>query len=219
MTKGKIIGLAVAVVLVVATVITALLLIGNDKNTSSEDEESSNIKSTKSTTIVTTAMTEAKTTKVTEASTTAVSSNTNSKIFSKDGLSITLTDAFVDLTGTIPNFTSVYQNNEGMVIFALKENFGTMSQLGINENSTVKDYGELVIKNNGLASQGVTFSQDDDFSGFTYVKNLNGVNYAYTALTFKSNDAFWLVQFAIDASKVNIFGSEFEKYAKSIVFY
>lgn len=67
------------------------------------------------------------------------------KTFTNQGLSITLTNKFYEKQHI--SVTSYYESNQ-MIVLVIKENFSQLSQLGVNKNSTIEQYLNLVIRAN-----------------------------------------------------------------------
>lgn len=228
MGKGKIIGLIIGVVVLIGITISVLLLLSTRSDNESDDD-SSKVKKPKATTISTTSQTSIETTAgttetttgATETTPTATDSTTsniptgNDKIFSKSGLSITLTDDFVEKT--LMSQTSYYESLTSIVT-TLKEPFENLEAIGLSKDSTLKEYAQEVIKTNGFDKSGTTIQEGGGFTGFEYTSDVSGVTVNYVAVVFKSNDAFWLVQFACQEDNYAQFSPIFNKWAKSIVF-
>ena len=99
-----------------------------------------------------------------------------------------------------------------MVLF-LKEPFALMSGL---ENYTLTQYANLVIQNNNVSA---TVMTEDGLTGFEYNATPDGTHtYQYDCFVFKTDDAFWLVQFAVKESKAERMDQTIEDWAASIEF-
>ena len=83
------------------------------------------------------------------------------------------------------------------------------------ESLSVEDYAKAVTTNNQKDSE---IKTEDVLTYFTYTSNLNGKTYFYIATMYKSNDAFWLFNFACDSSNQEKFESTFKTWAKSVSF-
>lgn len=129
------------------------------------------------------------------------------KAFSKEGMTITLTDAFTEQE--IITQTAYYVSNEAIVT-ALKED-GT--SLG---NRTVADYAKLVCTVNKLTSSEVVAK--DGYAEFTYEKDVSGKSYYYYARCFKNGTDFWLIQFACETKNQSRYTPIFDKWASSVTF-
>jgi len=134
------------------------------------------------------------------------------KAFSSDGMTITLTDEFRKTD--IENYTVAY-DSKNVAVFALKEAFSLADGF---EDYTVKQYADLVVKNNKLDSAKVKTNGGLTFFEYTYTNPETNDEYRYFSYVYKSNDAFWLVQFATLNKNSDTFVQEIEKWAKSVEF-
>ena len=132
--------------------------------------------------------------------------------FSSGGMQITLTSEFeeTDMAG----FTVCYDSRTAAV-FALKESFTLMPGFG---DYTLTEYGQLVLDANGFDST-VKLQTTDGLTWFDYVAEGNdGNDYYYFCVVYKSNDAFWLVQFTTPDGKAETMTDTFVQWAKSVTF-
>lgn len=105
------------------------------------------------------------------------------KVFTCDGLSITLTDLFREKNSQM-GFDGYYVSEFcGVMVkiepFSLKEGF---------ENETLTEYIENVIENNGQDAV------PEEKDGLVYYRYYNGGNAGWN-FAYKGSDAFYLVQF------------------------
>lgn len=135
------------------------------------------------------------------------------KDFSKAGMTITLTNKFVEKD--LVTQTAYYESTDAIVT-ALREGFDIFQQSGIDSNITVKQYAELCITVNNLS--GVTADENEKYAHFSYEKQVNGQDFSYEAYCFRTDDAFWLIQFACHTKNLSKMTSVFEKYANSVKF-
>lgn len=135
------------------------------------------------------------------------------KQFTVDNMQITLTSEFE--TETYEGFNGVFVSSTE-VVFALKEEFDLLEGF---EDYTLKQYGELVIENNGLTGS-TELKEIDGLLCFDYENknNVDNITYYYFATVFKSNDAFWLIQFAVPAENSEDSLPQFIEWAKTIAF-
>ncbi len=124
----------------------------------------------------------------------------------------TLTTAFQEKD--VLSQTVCYESRSEIVT-ALKESFSLMPGFG---RYTIEDYTNLILKNNKLFS--TTYTRDGkDYMFFTYEKTVNDKQIYYVATTHKSSDAFWLIQFACNASEKTERVTKFLAYADTITFF
>jgi len=138
--------------------------------------------------------------------------NTKPKDFSYNGMNITLTDEFVKTD--IENYTIAY-GSKNVAIVALKEAFTLVDGF---QDYTLEQYGNLVLQNNNLSSSKI--KNIEGLVGFEYeFTNPNTKEiYKYFSFVYKSNDAFWLVQFATLTEDVDEYSSRIIEWAKTISF-
>lgn len=134
--------------------------------------------------------------------------------FTNSGMTITLTDDFIkqDMDG----FDACY-GAEDVAVFAFKEPFDTLGAESAEEVAayTSADYGELFISANTFSALGGVQTKD----GLTYVEyTADGVDYFYRAYIYKTDDAFWVVQFAVDEADKAEYADDFVTWANSVSF-
>ena len=132
------------------------------------------------------------------------------KVFTRAGLWIILTDEFVEKEYI--SQTVCYESPK-VAVYALKEEFTMLPGLS---GWTLKQYAEQTLDVNGLDS-GYFFSEKD-YIYFEYEKQVHGNEYTYYATCHKSEDAFWLIQFACFTKNYEDMKKDIVKYADSIDF-
>ena len=133
------------------------------------------------------------------------------QVFSAEGMSITLTDDFRETS--YESFTACYESRK-IAVFALKESFSLMTGL---EDYTLRQYAELVAKNNGIAKSDL--KTDGDLIYFVRdAVNVDGVEYHYISYLYRGPDAFWLIQFATKEKDIGEYRDDIHTYARSVVF-
>ena len=134
------------------------------------------------------------------------------KTFSNEGMTITLTSDF--RKSDIQNYTVVYDSRD-VAVFALKEEFSLVEGF---ENYTLEEYAKLVLEANGL--ENTKLSQDANTISFIYNRVNPNTNdtYSYFNYVYKTDDAFWLVQFATLKENVDKQSQNISNWAKSIQF-
>ena len=137
---------------------------------------------------------------------------TTPKQFTVDNMQITLTSEFE--TESYQGLDEVFVSNTAIVL-VLKEEFALLEGL---EDYTLQQYGELVIENNGLTGT----SELEEIEGLLYFdyenNNIDNITNYYFATIFKSDDAFWLIQFAVPAEEAESSLPQFIEWAKTITF-
>lgn len=133
------------------------------------------------------------------------------RVFSKDGVSITLTSRFDELEqeGAVAVYSS---RNEAVLI--QKWEFHTLSNWEITKDSTPTDYANAVIQANNFTES--TVEERDGIVCFTYTAKSGLKTYTYFATAHKSEDAFWLIRFSTSDDKFEEKQDTFLAYAKSV---
>lgn len=132
--------------------------------------------------------------------------NSTEKVFSKSGLSITLTEDFRE--EDYLSFTATYESKNVLVI-ALKEEY-----VLFEDKISLEEYAQLVIDVNQIDAD---VKKTDGLINFSYIAQANGKNYKYFAVVYEGSDAFWMVQFACENEKYDELESTILQYAKSVV--
>ena len=128
------------------------------------------------------------------------------KTFEKAGLTITLTDEFVDQASQL-GFDAYYVTDFcGVVV--LKEEFSMKE--GMAEES-LEEYVNNVIKNNGHTD--ITAQYKDGL--WFYEHSSSGGNFV-RSYSYKGSDAFYIVQFICRASDAETLGDTFYLWAQSV---
>ena len=139
------------------------------------------------------------------------SKNPEPKEFSSSGMSITLTDEFSE--ADIADYTVTY-DSRNIAVFALKEEFSLVEGL---QDYTLEEYGDLIIQSNGLSSKVKNY---DGLTGFEreYTNPDTLDTYKYFAFIYKSNDAFWMIQFATLKENADEYRATIVEWAKTASF-
>lgn len=137
----------------------------------------------------------------------------NTKQYSDNGFSITLPSDFYkkDLASV-----TVYYESKYAIVTALKESFDTLEAADLNSKSTLEDYAKAVVANNKQDDVKLEMSEDGKFIYFIYEKEVSGKDFYYTAAVYKSEDAFWLVNFACEDKNKETYSEKFIDWAKTV---
>ena len=135
------------------------------------------------------------------------------KVFSSNGLEITLTDEFIKTS--VGGYTACY-GSEDAVVFALEEKFDEFEGF---ENYSIEEYGNMVLENNDFGAD-VQLKNEDGLTYFEYQATNDETNdtYVYFAVVYKETDAFWLIQFAALEGEFDTYRQSFVEWAKTAVF-
>lgn len=132
--------------------------------------------------------------------------------YTSHGLSVTMNEGFIEKS--IVSQTVYFESNEA-VFSALKEEFNLLESVNLGSNTTLKEYGEAIIKNNNSDYE---LKEEDGLTYFEYEKTVSGKDFYYLASVYKTDDAFWLINFACETSNKNKYQQLFKRWAKSIKF-
>lgn len=133
------------------------------------------------------------------------------KEFSKDGMTITLTNQFAEkeyITQTV-----MYESRDSIVT-ALKESFSALEEAGLGSDITPEEYAELVIANNML--ENCEIQEKEGLTCFQYDRTVDGKAFSYLATIHKAPDAFWLIQFGCLETDFPEKESQFIEWAKTV---
>ena len=135
------------------------------------------------------------------------------KLFSSDGMEITLTKAFRKTS--VDGYTVCYDSSK-VAVFALKEALSLAEGL---EEMTLDDYRKLVLQanesKNPQRGEDIDSIQTMVYNFYNQEKN---TEYRYLSAMYKAGDAFWLVQFACEKDVFDEYQPHFVEAAKSVAF-
>ncbi len=135
------------------------------------------------------------------------------KVFTQNDMQITLTEQFESTT--YPNYTVVYDSSE-VDVFVLKEGFSLLEGLG---DYTLKQYADLIKKNNPQVSSDSALQTDGGVTWFEYTAvDQYGVLFHYYVYVYKTGDAFWMIQFIVKDSLNTVYSDAIGTWAKSVTF-
>lgn len=139
------------------------------------------------------------------------------KVFSKDGISITLTEEFEEKE--YYDFNAYYDTEDAQV-YIMKESFELLKENDQPTDISLVEYAEIMMETQNLNSK---VEEKDGLTSFYYEKSFldydkNTVDYLYFAVVFKSDDAYWLLQFACEKNLYGEYEEKFVKWAKSVEF-
>lgn len=135
------------------------------------------------------------------------------KEFTSNGMSITLTNKFVETN--VQGYTVCYDSSNAAV-FALKEAFTL--QAGLSDLS-LDEYAQLVYQANSSKSPNPIATENGlTIMEYSFLNTEENQTYCYLATMFKADDAFWLVQFACKENAYEAQRPQFIEWAKSVTF-
>ena len=132
-----------------------------------------------------------------------------SKTFTAEDMKITLTDEFI--TVRQEGFTACYGTGD-VTVLATEEAFSLMAGFS---SYTIEDYGNLILQNNTI---GATLQTAPNGLVYFEYEATSDATYRYRAYLYKESDAFWMIQFAVEASAFAEYEDEIRAWASSVVF-
>lgn len=132
------------------------------------------------------------------------------KDFSNSGMTITLTDDF-EATEDDIEFTAIYESRK-VILLVTKENFTSFPGAF---SMTLEEYGETIFEVFDL--QECTLKNENGLMSFEY-NAISDREYNYQCYIYKTEDAFWLLQFATVAENAEDYKDEITEWAKSVTF-
>ncbi|MCX4253807.1 hypothetical protein [uncultured Clostridium sp.] len=132
--------------------------------------------------------------------------------YSNDHFTITMEKGFTEKE--LASMTVYYESKKALMS-GLKESFESLAAVDIDENTSIEDYGKAVIENNKANYE---LKEKDGVHYFTYEKEASGKKFFYLASVYKTDDAFWLFNFACDEKNKDTYEPLFLEWAKSVDF-
>ena len=134
------------------------------------------------------------------------------KTFSSNGMTITLTDEFTETD--VENYTIAYAS-KNIAIYGLKEAFVLADGF---EDYTLEQYANLVIQANNLGSAEIKTTDGLAHFEYEFTNPETKDVYKYFSYVYKSNDSFWLIQFAALNKNADEYAQQITEWAKSVEF-
>lgn len=141
--------------------------------------------------------------------------------FSKDGMTITLTKAFVektkeDLKDSAESAFNVCYDSMKVAVFVLKEPFSTVPG---SQNQTLDWYAEAAHKaNESRSPEDIQKTDGLTYFEYTFQNESTNKDYRYLTVLYKGPDAFWMVQFATLVSDYEEYKPDLIKWANTVTF-
>lgn len=135
----------------------------------------------------------------------------DAKEFTSNGLSITLTDAFVEKEQA--GYTVCY-DSKSVAIIALKESFSLQADV---KDWTLEYYADLIKSSNSAHSPSTPVKVGDRMViEYTFYNPDTDITYHYYTCMYKGSDAFWTIQFACDVNEVDEYKPYMVEWANSV---
>ncbi len=135
----------------------------------------------------------------------------DAKEFTSNGLTITLTEAFVEKEQA--GYTVCY-DSKSVAVIVLKESFSL--QAGIKD-WTLEHYADLIKSSNSTHSpSNPTKVGNHMVMEYTFFNPNTNITYHYYTCMYKGSDAFWMVQFACDVNDIDEYKPYMIEWADSV---
>ena len=135
------------------------------------------------------------------------------KTFTCQNLQLTLTEEFISTPQA--NFTFAYGTEE-VVVLGTKEDFATYPVL---KDYTISQYADLFYSSVGTTTA-TSPRTDDGLTCFTYeaTNSETQVTYHYVVYMYRTDDAFWSIQFATETDVAQDYTQQISQWAHSVTF-
>lgn len=135
------------------------------------------------------------------------------KTFTCETMRITLTNEFRD-GGASGNFLTVYES-KNVGVFVLKEAFSDFVGL---EDVTPEEYADLSIQVNNLTSAEKKTGDGSVWVEYENVSPQNNEIYRFFAYIYKTDGAFWMIQFAVKKENAEQYAASIAGWAQTVSF-
>ena len=134
------------------------------------------------------------------------------KEFINDDFSITLTDAFSEIS--FEDFTYVFDSSD-CAVFVVEDSFEYFAD---TEVDTLEEYAQLLIEVNEFDDSTVVKKQGDlIYYVYEGTDSQTNQSFAYTAFVYEGTDSFWLVQFAVPEENAEEKNETVFQWAETVV--
>ncbi len=134
------------------------------------------------------------------------------KEFSGSGITITLTDDFVEEEIAQAPFYLVSPNH---ILMCYKESKSDLEYYPID---TLEDYINAVLTNGGFSSEIFTYNEDDVHYMYAYYsKTIDEVDYGYMLIVMEGENHFYSMNFGCLDSKLDSYKDQYSDWAKTII--
>ena len=134
------------------------------------------------------------------------------KTFTDKGISMVLTSDFVPVEVEDDKFLLCYSTPDKAVL-VVKEPFSSYEEM---ETFSLDRYTRLVISMNQLDAK--LSHTDSGIPCYDYQGSDGNVTFAFRAYTYRTEDAFWIVQFGTNAEKIESMYAQFDAWADTVTF-
>ncbi|MBQ9743974.1 MAG: hypothetical protein IJW19_02515 [Clostridia bacterium] len=125
-----------------------------------------------------------------------------------DDMKMTLTKAFEEKEDDV----GIYYASDDVAVYFIEEKF---TDLGVHANGSAKNYAELALLANNIDTE---VKEEDGLVYFVYTKTVKSKTFKYYSFSYKEDDAFWLIQFAVRENDAPEYEDRIFEWAKSVEF-
>ncbi len=140
------------------------------------------------------------------------------RVFSDNGMSITLTNEFIE--SQAEKYTNYYYS-DNVDVLVLKEDFALLDDI---KDYTLEEYADFLIEiNSSLSEIEISSSELKKVDGLTwfeyeYTSSDTSNKYQILSFVYKSTDAFWVVEFGTPEEIEDEYRSKITEWAKTVSF-
>ena len=134
------------------------------------------------------------------------------KVYTCEELSITLNEGYVETE--MEGYTTCF-DSPTVAVFVLREEFSLM--VGI-EDYTLDQYADLVMQANSVRNPQRADTEGLTCMKYSYFNAEKNEEYTYLTFLYKSDNAFWMVQFACKSEYYAEHEAYFIERAKTVTF-
>lgn len=145
----------------------------------------------------------------------ACGGKTEEKEFTKNGFTITLPENAKEMEDS-SGFLVAYQIGNAIIVTAIQEGEDILATVGLDGNSSVMDYAEIVAEVNGYSADDVGTIEGTNIPMFEYSSTVDGVEYKYMGSFYSGTDSFWFINMGTTASNYDSVKEDFERWAASV---
>lgn len=149
-------------------------------------------------------------------------SGNDAKDFTVEEMTITLNESFTQ--GEIETQTAYFTNQE-YIITVMREDFAELQLAGMPTDMDVATYASMVLDQNSIDAEIELYETDaEDYNyvvAFTYDKVVEENTVTYFATVYKSDSAYWFIQYAAPTNNSEGFEAakpQFVEWAKTVRF-
>lgn len=135
------------------------------------------------------------------------------KTYTADELNIVLPKDFTAISGR-DDLVACYSSND-VSIYIKKALITEESNLAMYD---LDNYRLNLLHENGLKYDELKNIDGNPYFVYDYLHEASGVTYTFFTFTYKTDDAFWMVQFATEKEKVTQFEADIIQWADTITF-